>query len=172
LVNITSFSKYIYPSAEGGPGKFLIAYTDPSSPYNVTGVYLNATTGAIEFQITIGSSYKYATSGTVGIAYNGTYFVVAWPDSNEDIVSQMFDLSGNPVLPSPQKISTMADENQWADVAYNYKTGNYYFVWYNYDRGHNYGSFWTADEYIPEFSALLPIVAVAFVAFFVYRRKH
>jgi hypothetical protein len=82
-----------------------------------------------------------------------------------------YDTKGNALLNEPLAIANTSDSEEWQDVSYNNETGNYYFIWYDYTQKHDYGSLWTSTE-VPEFNTLLPIVAVAFVAFFIYRRRH
>ena len=167
---VSANTRYDYPSAEGGAGKFFVAYVNYNSPYDVHGVYMNSTDGSLGTTFEIGKSAKYGVS-FVGIAYNENGYIVAWTNESYDIVAMTYNLEGTPTLPEPLVISNTTDSEEWQDVAYNNETNTYYFVWYDYTAKHVYGSLWTSAE-IPEFSALLPIMAVALVAFFVYRRRH
>ncbi len=163
-------TKFDYPSAEGGPGKFFIAYANANSPYQVYGVIMDGSNGLLGEPFQIGTSAQYGVSIT-GVAYNGTGFVVAWTNESYDIVSMEYDTSGNAAYSQPRAIAASSDSEEWQDVAYNDKTETYYFVWYDYTAKHDYGSLWTKSEYVPEFGALIPILAVVFVAILV-RRRH
>ena len=162
-------TEYDYPSAEGGPGVFFVSYVNYNSPYDVHGAILDAA-GTLKTTFLIDNSAQYGVSFS-GIAYDGNNFIVDWTNSSYDIVAMLYDTDGNPLLSEPLVISNTTDSEEWQDVAYNNETGNYYFIWYDYTAKHDYGALWTHSE-IPEFSAILPVIAVAFVALFVYRRKH
>ncbi len=167
---VANNTKYDYPSAEGGSGVFFVAYVNYNSPYDVHGVYINATNGTLGNTFNIGTSNKYGVS-FVGIAYNGNSFIAVWTNESYDIVAMTYDIKGNALLSQPLVISNTTDSEEWQDVAYNNETNTYYFVWYDYTAKHDYGSLWTSSE-IPEFSAFLPILIVAVVAFIAIKRRH
>ncbi len=167
-------TKYDYPSAEGGQGEFFVAYVNYNSPYDIHGVIMNATDGSLGTTFQIGNSAGSSTSyygGFVGIAFTGSGFITVWTTEKYDIVSMLYDLNGNATLSQPLVISATSDTEEWQDVAYDAKPDTYYFVWQDWTNHHNYGSLWTSSE-IPEFSAFLPILIVAVVAFIAIKRRH
>ncbi len=166
---VAANTKFDYPSAEGGPGRFLVGYMNYNSPYDIHGVIVDASDGSIIKSFSIGNTDKYGVS-LAGIAYNGNSYIVTWTNESYDIVAMTYDTNGNALLNQPLAIANTSDSEEWQDVAYNNETGNYYFVWYDYTQKHDFGSLWTHSE-ISEFSTFLPIITVLAVAFFVYRRR-
>ncbi len=152
-------TQYDYPSIAGGGGYFFVTYTDSKSPYNIYGRVVNANNSSMTQTFEIDST---AASGKsfLGVAYNGTDFVVAWTNSSYDIVARNYDSGGNPTT-EIRTIAGTSDSEETQDVAYDSSHKTYYFVWYDYTNGHDYGSLWTESEYIPEFTwILMPVIAL------------
>jgi len=116
----------------------------------------------------LGNTAKYGVS-FIGIAFNGTGFVVVWTNSTYDIVSNEYSTDGTPAYSTPRTIAGTSDDEEWQDVAYS-DGDTYYFVWYDHDDGHVHGSFWTADEYVPELNPMV-IIILALGVVVVLRRK-
>ncbi len=161
---------YDYPSIAGGNGYFFVGYTDDNSPYNISGRIIGANDGSMTPIFKIDSTGSYGRS-FLGIAYNGTDFVVTWTNSNYDIVARNYDTGGNPTT-NVVTIAGTSDNEETQDVAYAPSQKTYYFVWYDYSNKHDYGSLWTESEYIPEFTWILPVISVVFAGVFLLRRKH
>ena len=167
---VAANTKYDYPSVEGGNGKFAIAYVNYNSPYDIHLTIMDASSGSISATVDVGNTAKYGRS-YVGIAYNGTGFTVDWTNESYDIVANNYDPNGNPAFSQPKAISATSDSEEWQDVAYNPNTQTYYFVWYDYTDKDDHGSLWTENEYVPEFNAFIPLLAVLFVVPVVLRRR-
>ncbi len=171
---VTDDTKYDYPSGEGGPGRFFVAYVSCNSSYEIYGTMIDSASGINLTNFHIGTSYGSSTTyygGYVGIAFNGTNFIIDWTTMKADIVSMSYDVNGSAIFSQPVIVSATGDVEEWQDVAVNPKPNTIYFVWQNFSDHHDYGTLWSTDDYVPEFSAFLPIIAVLAVAFFVYRRK-
>ena len=152
---------YLYPSTSYGNGSFMITYLEgdtgglPPSEQRIFGIYYYLSSSSLDNGRIIG---KFGDAPyTTGIAYDtaNKYFVVAWSNENNDILSQAYDSNGNPKNTEVRTVSDSSDVESGADVAVGVDT--YYFVWVDTDSSQTKGSLWGADELVPEMNAVLPV---------------
>ncbi len=105
--------------------------------------------------------------------YDGNNFVVAWSNSSESIVANIYAPNGT--FLNSQIIYNNTNGGNPA-IAYDSDNGVYFFSWTEYQgSGVPYlinSSLWTSDEFVPEFNFVLPVLAVALVGIIIVRRKH
>lgn len=159
---------YNIPNIVGGDEAFFLVYAETSSPYTIYGAFLKD--NSVTTRITIGDSYYGVKSYGIGLAYNGSNeYLVVWPDSSKNLVASLYDLNGD--LKWQKIIVSDGNKNEAPAVAIDPTRKTYQFVWYDNTNGIVKTSFWQLSELVPEFSAVLPVLAVFLVIATIVRRK-
>ncbi len=166
---------YDMPNIVGGNGRFMVIYANRNSPYGVYGMLINASSGSIMKTFEIGESYYGIKYYGMGVTYNGSGgFMVSWPGSDKNIMATMY--SSNGTMVTQFKITNSTDSLEAPVVSAGYmptRASNvvYQFVWYDYTTGEIYTANYQESVLVPEFSPLLPLLAVFVVGIIAHRRK-
>ena len=159
--------RYDIPNVVGGDHAFFVVYANTSN-YGIYGAVLKNNT--VTTRIFIGHTSSNVKYYGIGLAYAGTdQYLVVWPDSNKNIVATLYNLNGEKVW--EKTIVSDGNSNEAPVVATDTTQSTYQFVWYDYTDGIVKTSFWTNSELVPEFNAIVPLVAVLLVVPIIIRRK-
>ncbi len=166
---------YDMPNIAAGDGRFMVIYGNRSSPYDVYGVIINASNGEIMKTFLIGQSYVGLKYYGMGIAYNGSGgFMVAWPNSNKNIEATLYSCNGTKVADMLVTNTTHSEEAPMVAAGFiPTRASNvvYQFVWYDYTSSTVNTANYSESALVPEFTALVPVLAVLIVAIAV-RKRH
>ena len=179
----TKGMSYDIPNVAAGDGVFMIIYANRSAPYTVSATMINASTGEIMNNFTIGNSYVGVKYYGMGIAYNGSGgFMVAWPNSDKNIEATLYSENGKKIFTMSITNTTDSEESPMVAVSEKISTTSsetlgatnqvYQFVWYDYTTGEVYTANYSSGVFVPEFSAFLPILIVAVVACIAIKRRY